>query len=101
MKAVEYKIGGIKCDNPKCDFKDMNAKFEDYPLWLNKPCPKCGWNLLTQEDLNTTKTLLKLVNIINFITKPFMPFFKNNKKVKVKAEMDGTGKVLFKKTEGS
>jgi len=100
MKAVEYKIGGIKCDNPDCDFRDMDVKFEDYPLWLNRPCPKCGWNLLTQDDLDTTKTLLKLVNFINAITKPFTPFFKKSKRIKVKAEMDGTGKVDFKKIEG-
>jgi len=41
-------ISGIKCDH--CDFKDETVEFKDYGLWLNKPCPKCGENLLTRED---------------------------------------------------
>lgn len=27
-KALEMNIGGIKCDNPNCDFNDMTVKFE-------------------------------------------------------------------------
>ena len=99
MKAIEFNIKGIKCDNPDCDFRDETVKFEDYPLWLNRPCPKCGWNLLTQADLDATKALIKLVNIINWITKPFMFTLKKTKRIKVFAEMNGTGKVKFKQID--
>lgn len=99
MKAIEFNIKGIKCDNPDCDFRDETVKFEDYPLWLNRPCPKCGWNLLTQADLDATKALIKLVNIINWITKPFMFILKKTKRIKVFAEMNGTGKVKFKQID--
>lgn len=96
MNAIDYKIKGIKCDNPDCDFRDDTVKYEDYPLWLNKPCPKCGANLLTKEDLETTKTLIKIVNIINRVMRPFMFNFKKGKQVKISVEMNGTGKAKFK-----
>lgn len=41
-KAIVTHIQGIKCDNKDCDFKDMSVSYEDYPKWINKPCPKCG-----------------------------------------------------------
>ena len=52
---VEVQIGGIKCDNTKCDYEDMSIKYSDYEAWLNKPCPKCGDNLLTEKDYEFTK----------------------------------------------
>lgn len=90
--AAELNIKGIKCDNPECDFKDDDAKFEDYNKWLNKSCPKCGANLLTQEDFDNTMMLLSMVHCLNEILPPL-----NNDKEIVTAniEMDGTGKVDF------
>lgn len=44
------RVSGIKCDNPKCDYKDESVTYEQYPEYINKPCPTCGENLLTQED---------------------------------------------------
>ena len=43
-------VTGIKCDNIKCDFNDPTILYINYPEWINKPCPNCGENLLTQED---------------------------------------------------
>lgn len=43
-------VHGLKCDNPNCDWSDMSVPFSDYESSINKPCPKCGENLLTQED---------------------------------------------------
>lgn len=99
MQAIDYKIKGIKCDNPDCDFRDETVEYKDYKNWLNKPCPKCGSNLLTQKDLETIKAIIKLVKIINWITKPFMSLFKDSKRIKVSAEMNGSGKVYFKRIE--
>lgn len=93
-KALELKIKGIKCDN--CDYKNENAKFEEYEEWLNRPCPKCGANLLTQEDLDTVKTLISLTNIFNEI----LPEPKGDeKKVAYNVAMNGTGEVNFKLNE--
>lgn len=99
MNAIDYKVGGIKCDNPTCDFKDMSVEYKDFPVWLNKPCPKCGCNLLTQKDLDALKVLLGLVNIINLITSPFIFLFKNKKRVRVSAKSNGTGKVTFERID--
>lgn len=66
-KALEMNIGGIKCDNPNCDFNDMTVKVDDYESWLNKPCPKCGENLLTENDYKNTLFLLKMVKVANEI----------------------------------
>ena len=99
MKAVDYKIIGTKCDNPSCDFKDNSVKLEDYPLWLNRPCPKCGQSLLTKEDLETIKIIICIVNIINWVTKPFSFLFKNEKPKNYSVEMNGTGSVNFKRID--
>lgn len=56
--------GGLKCDNPSCDFVDMSIAIEDYDKWLNVPCPKCGANLLTQEDLDAVKMIIALSKLI-------------------------------------
>lgn len=56
--------GGLKCDNPTCDFVDMSIAIEDYDNWLNVPCPKCGENLLTQEDLDAVKMIVVLCKLV-------------------------------------
>lgn len=56
--------GGLKCDNPSCNFVDMSIAIEDYDKWLNAPCPKCGANLLTQEDLDTVKMIIVISKLV-------------------------------------
>lgn len=56
--------GGLKCDNPSCDFVDMSIAIEDYDNWLNVPCPKCGTNLLTKEDLDAVKMIIVLSKLV-------------------------------------
>lgn len=58
----------IKCDNPDCDFviESINpGTWGDLDKYLNMPCPKCGENLLTQEDYDDTLKLMKTVNFLN------------------------------------
>lgn len=58
----------IQCDNPKCNYKVKNITgdpFTDVSEYLNKPCPKCGKNLLTEEDYRTSLRLGKLVKWVN------------------------------------
>jgi len=64
-EALELNILGIKCDS--CDYKNGEVKVERYDEWLNKPCPKCGSNLLTQEDLDNTKLLIETAKFLNKI----------------------------------
>ncbi|EGT5649376.1 hypothetical protein [Clostridium botulinum] len=95
-QAIELNIKGIKCDNPNCDYKNDKVEFKDYEKWLNKSCPKCGSNLLTKEDLETTKSLINMANILNRVLPK-----QNDKEERIKAsiEMNGTGKVDLKLKE--
>jgi hypothetical protein len=104
MKAMDYKILGIKCDAPGCDFKDPTVSFDNYKLWLNKPCPKCGANLLTQADYDTCLYIIKIARILNtpgikHIYILFNFLFGRRKLIKFKGEMNGTGEVNFKPQE--
>ena len=45
-----FKISGIKCDTPHCNYREKDVKFENFPKWINKRCPVCGRNLLTQSE---------------------------------------------------
>lgn len=94
MKSIDLKILGIKCDNPKCDFKDMTVQYKDFKKWLNKPCPKCGANLLTTADYNTTRIMVWIVRLINKIL-PAEPA-NSSKIITGHVEMDGTGKADIK-----
>ena len=91
MKFIEYKITGIKCDNKKCDYRDTSVKYEDYPEWLNRLCPKCGEVLLTHSDLNAVGFIFALFVFINFVFKPFMFLFRKVSRKKMSIRFDGTG----------
>ena len=45
-------VCGIKCDNTKCDFLDKTVTLKTLDSWIDKPCPKCGTNLLPKDDYN-------------------------------------------------
>ncbi len=93
-EILKYTGGGIKCDNSKCDFVDQSVRIQDYDKWLNKPCPKCGSNLLTQADYDNVQMLLSLVNIINE-NYPVTEETQNNfgKYTTISFNFDGSGKM--------
>lgn len=93
-KAVQMKIGGIKCDTKGCDYHDDTVKVEDYADWLNKPCPKCNGNLLTQADYDNVQMM---INIVNSLNKIYSPPTEDEELVKLHIEMDGTGKMDIEK----
>ena len=96
MNSLKINVGGISCDNKKCSFSDMGVKFEDYNEWLNKPCPDCGCNLLTEKDFNTVKLLVGLTEIIN----EGVPGVAEDEKLfKMSVSMDGSGKAIFSEIE--
>lgn len=64
--------GGLQCDNPKCDYKE-DTPHEEYPNCINKPCPKCGENLLTQEDYDAWVAILGAISLYNSIALPPSP----------------------------
>lgn len=68
FKAVDYKISGIKCDH--CNYSDDSVQYEEYPEYVNEPCPDCGNNLLTIDDYNKCKSIIRLLTIYNIIVFP-------------------------------
>lgn len=89
-EAIILEIGGIKCDTQGCDYRDDSVKVEDYSDWLNKPCTKCGGNLLTQADYDNVQTMLAVAKMMNSI---FPAPTEHEELAALKIEMDGTGKV--------
>jgi hypothetical protein len=87
---VELNIYGIKCD--ACDFSDMSVKVEEYSEWVNKPCPKCGANLLTEADYNNVKMLMEVAKMTNSILPPNES---NEERISMKVKMNGTGNMVF------
>jgi hypothetical protein len=68
FSLTEVNQKGIICDNPNCDFHDSSATLQTFDQWLNKPCPKCGENLLTPEDMERAIKLRETVNFINSLS---------------------------------
>lgn len=91
--AVSINILGVKCDNPECDFLDGNVPFSQYAEWVNKPCPKCGWNLLTNQDYEQVKELLAFVKSSNQILGNFDSG--SGPSVSVPLNMNGSGKIIM------
>jgi hypothetical protein len=77
----------VVCDNPNCNYNVVNESgkvdLKELNTYLNKPCPKCGENLLTEEDY---KNLVRLFKIIQWWEKWFgwlNKIFKSKKTTKV------------------
>jgi hypothetical protein len=89
------KITGIKCDNKTCDYNDDSIKKEEYLAFINKPCPKCGCNLLTQKDYDTVMLLDKITNSfpMRALEKVMSLFGAKTKHMEI--NMDGSGKVAM------
>jgi hypothetical protein len=85
--------GGVKCDAENCTYKDDTVSIHDYERYLNKPCPVCGANLLTEEDFITIKVLMFLDKWLGWIR---VPSFKPPASCII--HMDGTGLVDIEKT---
>lgn len=96
MKDGLFDMHGIKCDNKSCDYEDKEVKSTDYLSYLNKPCPKCGSNLLTQADYDAFLKMKRILNhpVIRVINKIGLLFGGKAKTLEV--EMNGSGQVSFK-----
>ena len=70
---IELIDGGryLHCDNPQCGH-DMTFEGEFRKELINTPCPKCGQNMLTEEDYEAGKelegVLPDLINLTNSLT---------------------------------
>lgn len=107
-KALTFTGGGLKCDNPDCDWIDMSIESKDYRKWLNAPCPKCGSNLLTDADYKAFKAIRVMTKMINFVyffipkkwlkkklEKKYGEEYNPEDKVHMTVSFDGSGKPYF------
>lgn len=88
--AVTYEIGGIKCDLVGCSYEDQSVTVSQYPQWVNRPCPKCGSNLLTEADFNTVQIMIGLTDTINRAA-PYADLPKGEGRQEVEIMLDGSG----------
>lgn len=56
---------GIKCDNEDCGWYDWSVTQDQYPDYVDKPCPCCGDNLLTREDYENVQKVLDIYKVFN------------------------------------
>lgn len=73
VPPFEMVMSGIKCDTEGCGFFDKDVPFESYSSYVNKPCPDCGGNLLTQEDFEAANQLMDLGNLMKGIADLMYP----------------------------
>lgn len=89
---MEKNIKGIKCDAMGCGWSNMDVEWDDIDAttaeWLNKPCPKCGANLLTEEDVESTKKMFVVLEIMEKVSKEIG--LDNDEETTAKMISDGT-----------
>lgn len=96
-QTVGLNISGIKCDNLSCSYIDESVQMEDYDKWVNKPCPKCGANLLTEADYELVQKVVQATNIVNGCIPEGTKYSENP--VVIEFEMNGSGSLLRKRNE--
>lgn len=62
-----FQISGLKCDAPGCDYRNEDIPLDDYPQWVNRPCPKCSTVLLTEDDLEAVQRIITYTDTMNEI----------------------------------
>lgn len=68
-KRIEQNDSAIICDNTECDYKtEANVPFIELEKYINRPCPLCGENLLTEEDYKNCETLQTYIDFVNDLT---------------------------------
>jgi hypothetical protein len=87
-KSFSVQVAGIKCDNINCDYEDDSVSVDDYENYLNKPCPICGENLLTQADYDTVKSFLQAEHILSGIE-----LKEDEPQLQCNVSMNGTGEI--------
>jgi hypothetical protein len=86
MKSA-LDMGGLKCDNPSCDYKNPNIHLSEYADYVGATCPQCGEVLLTQADFDAVQKLVEFAEIIGLVEDD-VPM--------ARLEMDGSGSITIK-----
>lgn len=70
MSNIEIQSMGLQCDSESCDYIDYDYIQDQIESYINKPCPKCGENLLTEQDYKNQMLLLNLISLVNVFDVP-------------------------------
>lgn len=103
-EKIEVKTTGLKCDNINCDWKDTNITFDQMSSWINKPCPKCGENVLTYEDHKRAMIVKESIDRVNSLPEDVLDGMvweldiENPNKI-VKIAIDTHNKISIKKID--
>ena len=74
-KNIEFTSSGLQCDS--CDWKDTTIPVSSFPEWVNRACPKCGENVLTQEDCDNSMKIVAVVDYMNSLTEKELQDLRN------------------------
>ena len=96
-ELVTLEISGVKCDGEDCDYSDDEVRRENYHAYVDRPCPKCGSNLLTQEDYEAVIALEGVV--ANFDIDIPDGLLDGEEEKHFDLNMDGTGMIEFVERE--
>ncbi len=67
MNIEKVSEDTLKCDNEKCGYVE-SVPMDKWMEYINKPCPKCGENLLTIEDYNNALQVMMMAGFINSLS---------------------------------
>lgn len=91
-EAIKCQQSGIKCDNTNCDYK-IDVNYSEYINYVNKPCPLCGENLLTEKDYKSAKLVHGVVNLFNKVLPKRKSTHDESKDANMKIEFNNDGKL--------
>lgn len=97
-KNIEIQETGLQCDNTSCDWKDETINYDTYKDWLNKPCPKCGENVLTEQDYKNAEAIRLSIEIVNSLSPEQLEEL--NKSLGIHSLQDLKNMPMFKNTQG-
>lgn len=84
---MEISVSGIKCDAEGCDYRDDSVTVDTYPEWVDKPCPECGANLLTEADMKFVELMFGVANVVNEL----YDNTQDEERVEMPIHLDGSG----------
>jgi hypothetical protein len=101
---VGVNVKYIQCDASGCDYITHDGVSNDTLVnWLNRPCPDCGENLLTDADYKEFDNHLKLAKFFNAVVDKVAPMSEEEltgqeKVVFAELETDGAGNTVARKS---
>ncbi|MBL4886788.1 MAG: hypothetical protein JKY95_19965 [Planctomycetaceae bacterium] len=97
-KLVAVKVTYMQCDAKDCDYITHDVNNDTVFDYRNKPCPKCGENLLTDADWEALAGHLKAADMMSdFLKGCGIENSPSGKMVEfARGEMDGKGNTIIK-----